>query len=143
MQVQTPVQASSNAENPSSQEICDVIINNSIYWNENTLNLISELAKRHSEHPQVHERVLALLEAIFCPLEVNNLTREAQLTYWSKYGPIYRSICKMIYPELIIRGLMKVHDGFADILRIALAIMWKLCIDGKLNNKRSNRFFTI
>ncbi|VUZ48857.1 unnamed protein product, partial [Hymenolepis diminuta] len=87
MQIQTPVQVSSNAENPSSQEICDVIINNSIYWNENTLSLISKLAKRHSEHLQVHERVLALLEAIFCPLEVNNLTREAQLSYWSKYGP--------------------------------------------------------
>ncbi|KAM3175635.1 hypothetical protein ACTXT7_008119 [Hymenolepis weldensis] len=135
MQIQTPVQISSNAENPSSQEVCDAIINNSIYWNENTFNLISELAKRHSEHLQVHERVLALLEAIFCPLEVNNLTREAQLTYWSKYGTIYRSICKMIYPELIIKGLMKVHDGFADILRIALAIMWKLCIDEENSRK--------
>nr|CDS27979.2 protein kinase core [Hymenolepis microstoma] len=135
MKIQTPDPPYSKAKDPTSQEICDAVINNSIYWNENTLNLISELAKRHSEHLQVHERVLALLEAIFCPLNVNDLTKETSLAYWSKYSPIYRSIFKMTYPELIIRGLMRVHDGFPDILRLALSIMWKLCIDEEHSKK--------
>ncbi|VDO04434.1 unnamed protein product [Rodentolepis nana] len=135
MKIQAPDPPSSRAEQPTSQEICDAVINNSIYWNENTLNLISELARRHSEHLKVHERALALLEAIFCPLRTNDLTQEARLTYWSKYSLIYRSVFKMVYPELIIRGLMKVHDGFPDILRIALSTMWKLCIDEENSKK--------
>ncbi|KAM7535505.1 hypothetical protein Aperf_G00000092851 [Anoplocephala perfoliata] len=129
MRLQAAAPITSENDGTASWEFFNTLRYNSTCWNETSLALISKLAKRHSEHLRVHEKVFVLLEAIFCPLNVNDLTQEAQLSYWSKYGPIYRSLCNMDYPDLIIKALMRVHDGYAGILRIALAVMWKLCID--------------
>lgn len=131
MRLQAAAPITSKNDGPVSPELFNTLRNNSTFWNESSLALISRLAKRHSDYLRVHEKVFILLEVIFCPSKVSSLTQEVQLAYWSKYGPVYRSICDMDYPELIIKALRRVHVGYANILRMALAIMWKLCIDRK------------
>ncbi|VDM22839.1 unnamed protein product [Hydatigera taeniaeformis] len=129
LQAARPVAADSGVEDPTSAEFYDTLIDNSTCWNEASLALVSKLANRHVENIQVHVNVLVLLEAILCPLELTNLELESQFIYWSKCRTIFRKICEMDYPEMITKALKRVHMGYANILRIALAVLWKLSID--------------
>lgn len=135
LQAARPIAADGGVEDPTSAEFYDTLIDNSTCWNETSLALVSKLAKRHMDSVQVHVNVLVLLEAILCPLQLTNLELESQLAYWSKCGAIIRKICEMEYPEVITKALMRVHMGYANILRIALAVLWKLSID-HVNAKR-------
>ncbi|KAL5109610.1 hypothetical protein TcWFU_010438 [Taenia crassiceps] len=121
--------ADGGVEDPTSAEFYDTLIDNSTCWNETSLALVSKLAKRHVDSVQVLVNVLVLLEAILCPLRLTNLELESQLAYWSKCRAIIRKICEMDFPEIITKALMSVHMGHANILRVALAVLWKLSID--------------
>lgn len=131
LQAARPISDEEGNTDRTSAQFYDTLIDNSTCWNEKSLRLISDLAKRHIENLGVHKNVLVLLETVFCPLSIPDLTQEAQLAYWSTHGTFMREVCKMGYPEIITKALMRVHDGNATILRIALAVMWKLCIDCK------------
>ncbi|KAL5968402.1 Serine/threonine kinase-like domain-containing protein STKLD1 [Taenia solium] len=129
LQAARAVAVDGGVEDPTSAEFYDTLIDNSTCWNETSLALVSKLAKCHVDSIQVHVNVLVLLEAILCPLELSNVELESQLAYWSKCRVIMRKVCEMDYPEMITKALMRVHMGHANILRIALAVLWKLSID--------------
>ena len=117
---------------PASAEFYDTLIDNSTCWNETGLALVCKLANKHLYSLEVHLNILVLLETIFCPLELTDLELDSQIAYWSKYETIFRRVCEMDYPQIITKALMRVHEGHANLLRIALAVMWKLCIDREL-----------
>lgn len=128
MHVKEASHIASNME-PSAPVYFEKLLDNSIYWNYNTLKVIYDLTLRHMDSLCVHRNSLALLEAIFCPTDRISLQNKAENEYWLKYSPIYRTVAEIGFPEIIIKALMKVHMGYADILRPALSILWKLCID--------------
>ena len=124
-------------DDPASAEFYDTLIDNSTCWNEKGLAFVCNLANKHLIYPEVHLNILVLLEAVLCPLQLTDLELDSQIAYWSKYVTIFRSLCEMDYPQIIIKALMRVHEGHANLLRIALAVMWKLCIHRELERKKN------
>ncbi len=114
---------------PSSTHYYESLIDNSTYWNDNTLEVVYKLAKRHMSAYFVHRNVLALLEAIFCPTRHIAIRRDTEQHYWQRYRDVFCKVTKMGFPVIILKALLKVHMGQADILRTGLAVLWKLCID--------------
>ncbi|VDD75091.1 unnamed protein product [Mesocestoides corti] len=108
---------------------CDLLIDNSTYWNEITLRLVCDLATRHMDTLGVHINVLALLEVIFCPTTCLCFQKKTEKEYWARHGGVVRKVCEIGFSEIILKALTKVHLGNVDILRPALAVLWKLCID--------------
>uniref|UniRef100_A0A0X3P652 Protein kinase domain-containing protein n=3 Tax=Schistocephalus solidus TaxID=70667 RepID=A0A0X3P652_SCHSO len=120
---------------PNETTFLETLIDNSTFWNANTFQMIYDLIEKHASVDRVLGNGFALLDAVLCPPGHISFQTKVENAFWVKHGKLSQKLCEMGFVDLILGALRKVREGISELMRPALAVLWKLSVDRK-NAKR-------